>query len=117
MVSLQAYLIGDAQFSAAVFACVDFATAAIFLRMARDRVFPLPLFAIHALLVAWHMASLSADAGVPACLQAALNRIFDFELFYIGGCAVYRMAMLNRLACVRRTSASNADDPPIKAGE
>ncbi|MEZ5892483.1 MAG: hypothetical protein R3C58_04965 [Parvularculaceae bacterium] len=101
VVSLQVYLIFGWHVSAACYAFIEFAAAAAFFHMARGRAFPLPLFVIHALLVVWHVASLSFDESRFGYLQAALNRVFEVELIYIGGCAAYRIAMLRRSAHAR----------------
>ena len=100
--SVQIYLICDWSYAAVGYALIELATAAAFLRLARGRVFPLPLVVIHALLVAWHVASLSIDESKSGYLQAALNRIFDFELIYIGCCAAFRIRALNHLVGARR---------------
>lgn len=68
----------------------------MFAHMARERAFPRPLFAIHAVLVAWHAASLFVDVARWPHLQAALNRVFEFELLYVAACAVYRIAARRR---------------------
>jgi hypothetical protein len=77
------------------FAALDAALAGAFLTMARGRLFPAPLFVLHAALVFYHVYArlVGSDIG---WVGAFLNRAFEMALIYVGGCALFRILALRR---------------------
>lgn len=88
--ALQIWLLVDAQWRILVFALVDAALAVAFLRMTRGRIFPAPLFALHAALIAYHAYTFLLGPS-PYWVQVFLNRALEAALAYIAACAAFRI--------------------------
>lgn len=69
--------------------------AAAFFLMSRGRWFPVPLFFLHGVLIAYGVYSLIIGSG-PVWVAAFLNRAFELELVYLLSCALYRISKLGR---------------------
>lgn len=79
------------EFHALGFAVIDFAMAAAFFFMSRGRWFPVPLFYLHGVLIAYGVYSLIIGSG-PVWVAAFVNRTFELELVYVLACALFRIS-------------------------
>lgn len=95
--TLQLWMAAEGPALALSFAGVDAATALALYRMSQRRWFPAPLVFLHGLLALYHLYT--AFIGPESYwVVAALNRIFEAEIFYVAGCGLYRIAALRRRA-------------------
>lgn len=78
------------------YAIVDGALAVFFWSQSRGRWFPVPLFYIHAALVVYYVYVAALGVKSWFWIAAFVNRLFDLELIYVGGCALYRILALRR---------------------
>lgn len=81
------------EFHALGFAIIDGALAIAFLLMSRGRWFPVPLFYLHGMLIAYGIYSMAVGSG-PIWVAAFLNRAFELELVYVLSCALFRISKL-----------------------
>ena len=72
------------------FAFIDLALAFIFFSMSRGKWFPVPLFFLHASLIAYHVYALLVGSGI-GWIGAFLNRAFETALIYVMACAAFRI--------------------------
>lgn len=78
------------------YAVVDGALAVFFWSQSRGRWFPVPLFFLHAALVLYYVYVAALGVKSWFWIAAFVNRLFDLELLYVGGCALYRIRLLKR---------------------
>ncbi len=72
------------------FAFIDLALAFIFYSMSRGKWFPVPLFFLHAALIAYHVYALLVGSSI-GWIGAFLNRAFEMALLYVMACALWRI--------------------------
>ncbi len=75
------------------FAIVDFMLACAFFEMSRKQWFPVPLFAMHALLVVHNLSTTFMGLDF-VWFAIFINRAFELAVFYVIACAVYRIGVL-----------------------
>lgn len=97
---------------------IDTTLAIIFWRMSKGYWFPVPLFFIHALQVAYYPYA-TLIGVTPWWLTAILNRVFEVELVYILSCTIYRLWRKRRSRSdifdsesLRQPSAADRYGPP-----
>ncbi len=73
------------------YAVIDASVAVLFWRQAQQSVFTLPLFYVHVACVFLYFAT-TALASADWWVMALTNRFFEVEVFYLIGCALFRMA-------------------------
>jgi len=95
--SFQLWIYLDTPARSLGYAALDLALTAIFFQMARRRVFPAPLYVLHAVLVFYHLYTATFEADY-YWVQVMLNRSFELELVYIIACAGYRIRILGARA-------------------
>ncbi|MEQ8936156.1 MAG: hypothetical protein RIE56_10240 [Amphiplicatus sp.] len=72
------------------FAFIDLALVFIFYSMSRGKWFPVPLFFLHAALIAYHVYALLVGSSI-GWIGAFLNRAFEMALLYVMACAAFRI--------------------------
>ena len=80
---------------------VDLVLASAFFAMSRGRWFPAPLFFLHAVLVLYNAYAFFIAAPTP-WVSVFINRFYELALFYVSGCAIYRITRLRQKERARR---------------
>ena len=88
--TLQFWIFFDGAMRSVAYGGLDFALAVVFYRMSRRRWFPVPLFFLHGALVVYHAYAIWFDVRY-FWIAMFLNRAFEIALFYVIGCAAYRL--------------------------
>ncbi|MBL4620686.1 MAG: hypothetical protein JKX88_11385 [Marinicaulis sp.] len=88
--SFQLWIVFQGMELSVSYALVDSCLAVAFLQMSRRHWFPVPLFFMHAFLVAYHFYGIAVGADI-FWIALFLNRIFEVALAYIVVCALYRI--------------------------
>lgn len=89
------------------YAALDMGLALFFLAQSRGRLFPVPLFFLHAGLVAYHGYAALIAAPTP-WVSAFINRAFELAMAYVMGCALFRL--------IRRARKSPQDMKKARRG-
>lgn len=74
----------------------DAALAVFFWHLSRNRWFPTPLFFIEVILLVYYACVAIFGVKTWFWISASINRLFDLELLYLAGCALYRIRALRR---------------------
>ncbi|MEE2690888.1 MAG: hypothetical protein VX640_05020 [Pseudomonadota bacterium] len=77
------------------FIAIDVALAFAFFAMSRGRWFPVPLFFLHAALVAYHVYAGFVGSTI-GWVGAFINRAFEMALAYVIACALFRIRRIVR---------------------
>lgn len=84
----------------------DAALAVFFWRMSRGRWFPVPLFAIHVVMLTNDLG-MSVFAVPEQFIGVIQNRLFELAVFYVGGCALYRIYVRHKPSELALKSAAS----------
>ena len=88
--TLQVWLVADGALEHLGYAALDFGLAAAFFIASRERIFPRPLFVLHAALALFHLGAFLFDPNI-YWSKVFLNRTFELELAYVLACAIYKI--------------------------